>query len=68
MKVLIMPDMSEKKIIKETDRYYITEDSQFKKVFWANRTKEVEDEVKEEKLAPKKTVKKSSKKTEEKED
>lgn len=66
MKVLIMPDGTEKKIISETDRYYKTEDSQYKKIFWANCTKEIEEA--EEKPTAKKSAKKSAKKTEEKED
>lgn len=73
MKVLIMPDGTEKKIISETDRYYMTEDSQYKKIFWSECTKEITDEnleaeEAEEQPKQKKTAKKSVKKSEEKGD
>lgn len=73
MKVLIMPDGTEKKIISETDRYYMTEDSQYKKIFWSECTKEIldkkpDEDVAEEQPKQKKTAKKSAKKSEEKED
>lgn len=72
MKVLIMPDGTEKNIISETDRYYKTEDSQYKKIFWLKCTKEIldekpEEDVTEEQPKQKKTAKKTVKKSEEKE-